>query len=74
MPLSRPLPSIRTTGSARLTLHVGPDGRVDRVNVDRGLGRYTGQLVSTVQSWRFKPATVNGEPVSAPYTVDISFE
>lgn len=74
VPLSRPLPRLRATGSARLTLHVGPNGNVERVDVDRGLGRYTGQLVSTVQSWRFKPATVNGAPVSAPYTVDISFE
>lgn len=74
VPQYQPLPRIRTTGSARLTLHVGPDGRVDRVNVDRGIGRYTGQLVSMAQSWRFKPATVNGAPVSAPYTVDISFE
>ena len=74
VPQYQPLPRIRTTGSARLTLHVGPDGRVQRVNVDRGLNRHTGQLVSMVQTWRFKPATVNGEPVAAPYTVDISFE
>jgi TonB family protein len=74
VPQYQPMPRIRTTGSARLTLYVSADGRVDRVNVDRGIGRYTGQLVSVAQSWRFKPATMNGEPVSAPYTVDISFE
>jgi hypothetical protein len=44
------------------------------VSVDRSIGRDTNQLVSMAKSWRFKPATVNGEPVSAPYTVDISFE
>jgi TonB family protein len=74
VPQYQPLPRIRATGSARLTLQVGPDGRVDRVNVDRSIGRDTNQLVSMARSWRFKPATVNGEPVSAPYTVDISFE
>jgi TonB family protein len=74
VPQYQPLPRIRTSGNARLTLYVGADGRVDRVNVDRSIGRYTGQLVSMAQSWRFKPATVNGEPVAAPYTVDISFE
>jgi TonB family protein len=74
VPQYQPLPRIRATGSARLTLQVGPDGRVDRVNVDRSIGRDTNQLVAMAKSWRFKPATVNGAPVSAPYTVDISFE
>ena len=33
----------------------------------------TGKLIAVVQSWRFKPATVNGEPVAAPYSVELSF-
>ncbi|MEA2465415.1 MAG: periplasmic protein TonB [Acidobacteriota bacterium] len=74
LPQYQPIPRLRATGSARLTLQVGPDGRVGGVNVDRGIGPYTNQLVSAAKTWRFKPATVNGEPVSAPYTVDISFE
>ncbi len=74
VPQYQPLPRIQATGSARLTLQVGPDGRVDGVNIERGIGRDTTQLVTMARSWRFKPATVNGEPVSAPYTVDISFQ
>jgi len=74
VPQYQPIPRLRANGSARLTLQIGADGRVDGVNVDRGIGPYTSQLVSAAKSWRFKPATVNGSPVSAPYTVDISFE
>lgn len=74
VPQYQPIPRLRANGSARLTLQVGSDGRVDGVNVDRSIGPYTSQLVSAAKTWRFKPATVNGEPVSAPYTVDISFE
>ena len=31
-------------------------------------------LLGAIQSWRFKPATENGEPVAAPYSVEISFD
>ncbi len=74
IPQYQPMPRLRATGSARLTLQIGPDGRVQNVNVERGLSRETGRLVSMVRTWRFKPATQNGEPVAAPYTVDISFQ
>jgi len=33
----------------------------------------TGALINAVQHWRFRPATMNGEPVSAPYSVQIQF-
>ncbi|HEX8616898.1 MAG TPA: TonB family protein [Thermoanaerobaculia bacterium] len=74
IPQSQPLPRILARGTARLALVVGADGRVQSVSVERALERNTGQLVSAVQRWRFKPATVNGQPVAAPYSVDISFE
>jgi TonB family protein len=74
VPQSQPLPRILARGTARLALVIGADGRVERVSVERPLDRNNGQLVSAVQKWRFKPATVNGQPVSAPYSVDISFE
>lgn len=74
IPQSQPLPHISGAGTARLSLTIGPDGRVTDINIERPLRRNTAQLVSAVQSWRFKPATVNGHPVAAPYSVEISFK
>jgi TonB family protein len=73
VPQSQPIPRIDGAGTARLTLIIGSDGRVRDVNIERPLRRNTADLVAAVQRWRFKPATENGEPVSAPYSVDISF-
>jgi TonB family protein len=75
VPEHRPIPQIRASGTARVTLIVGPDGRVQRVNIDQPLrSGSTAQLVSTLQKWRFKPAMQNGRPVTAPYSVELSFE
>ncbi|MFL6245502.1 MAG: energy transducer TonB [Thermoanaerobaculia bacterium] len=74
IPQSQPLPNIVGGGTARLSLTIGPDGRVTDINIEKPLRRNTGQLLSAVQSWRFKPATVNGHPVAAPYSVEISFK
>jgi TonB family protein len=73
VPQYQPLPQIHGGGTARLTLIIGADGRVRDVNIERPLNRNTADLVSAVQKWRFKPATEDGEPISAPYSVDISF-
>lgn len=70
----RPLPAMNARGSARLRLLVGADGRVRSVDVERPLPGKTAQLLAAVQRWRFKPATKNGEPVAAPYSVEISFQ
>lgn len=74
VPQHQPLPHIASSGTARLSLVVGADGRVKSIDIERPLRRNTAQLVSAVQSWRFKPATVNGEPVAAPYSVEITFK
>ena len=73
VPLSRPLPHVNAVGTARLDLIIGPDGRVKDINIRQAIGGHTGALVGAVQSWRFKPATANGAPVSAPYSVAIQF-
>lgn len=75
VPEHQPLPRITVSEpvTARLTLMVGPDGRVKSVNLRNGIPGHTPALINAVQSWRFKPATENGTPVSAPFSVDISF-
>jgi TonB family protein len=74
IPQYQPLPQLSVVGTARLSLMVGADGRVKQIDIERPLQRNTAQLVSAVQSWRFKPATVDGDPVAAPYSVEISFK
>ena len=73
VPEYQPLPRVYARGTARLSLIVGPDGRVRDINIERALDRNTADVVAAVQRWRFRPATENGEPISAPYSVDISF-
>lgn len=73
VPLQQPLPRISGRGTARLSLMVGADGRVQNVSIEKPIVGGTAQLLRAVQNWRFKPATENGQPVAAPYTVEISF-
>ena len=58
----------------RLTLTVGTDGRVRDVDIVQPLAGEMGRLIGAVQSWRFRPATDNGVPVTSRFTVDINVE
>jgi Gram-negative bacterial TonB protein C-terminal len=74
VPQYQPLPAIRGRGSARFNLLIGADGRVKDIDIAQTMvGGNTPALVAAVQNWRFKPATENGEPVAAPFSVEISF-
>lgn len=74
-PLSQPTPdiSVDQTTSVRLDLIVGADGSVKEVNIHGGIPGQTAKIISAVQRWRFKPATLNGTPVDAPFSVELSF-
>jgi TonB family protein len=74
VPQYQPIPRISASGAARLDLIIGADGRVREINVRRAINGNNAALIGAVQSWRFKPATENGEPVAAPYSVEISFK
>ena len=75
VPQSQPIPEIRVsrTTTARLNLTIGPDGRVHEIDVIESIPGEMPRLISAVQSWRFRPATENGLPVAAHFSVDISF-
>lgn len=75
VPEYQPIPDIQVseTTTARLLLTVGADGHVKEVSVLQGVPGQTSKIISTVQTWRFRPATENGTPVSAPFSVDLSF-
>lgn len=75
VPRYQPIPDVHVDNgvTARLDLVVGADGNVKEVNVRNAIPGQTAKLIAAVQSWRFKPATENGVPVAAPFSVDISF-
>lgn len=73
-PISQPLPDINVTGTARFRLRIGPDGRVREVEVLQTIPGATASLVSSIQQWRFRPATENGRPIEGMHLVDVSFQ
>ena len=73
VPQHQPVPQLRASGTAKLDLMIGPDGRVQSIHIRRALRGSTPAVIAAVQRWRFKPATENGRPVSAPYSVEISY-
>lgn len=63
-------------GTVRIEAVVGPDGRVERLDVVQGSGnRHLDRAASeAVRRWTFRPATRGGQPVSASVSVPISFD
>jgi TonB family protein len=70
----KPLPRIYVDRdiTARLNLTVDRDGHVTDVDVNEPIPDMP-KLIAAVQNWRFKPATENGNPVTAHVAVDITF-
>ena len=53
---------------------IDKEGRVTNVRVLKGLPMGLDQsAVDAVKSWRFKPATLNGRPVSVYYSLTVNF-
>jgi hypothetical protein len=74
IPLYQPVPSMSVSRptSARLFLTVGSDGRVHSIDVAQSIPGEMPRLIASVQNWRFKPATENGQPVTSTFSVDIN--
>ena len=70
----KPLPHIAVDHDiqARLDLTVDSEGRVTDVDVSEPVPEMA-RVIAAVQSWRFKPATENGQPVTSRVSVDITF-
>lgn len=73
-PEYRPLPPIHVPQDtqARLSLDVNSEGKVTGVDIIDPVPGATAQIVDAVQNWRFRPATINGNPVPAKVTVTIT--
>ncbi len=74
IPLYQPVPPMRVDRptSARLILTVGSEGRVHDIDIAQSIPGEMPRLIAAVQSWRFRPATQNGHPVTSTFAVDIT--
>ena len=64
----------KTQGSVVLVLVVGADGRTYDISVQRSLGMGLDEkAMEAVRTWRFRPATLNGQPVAAQIAVEVNF-
>jgi hypothetical protein len=74
IPLYQPVPPLRVDRptSARLFLTVGTDGRVHDIDIAQSIPGEMPRLIASVQNWRFRPATQNGQPVTSTFSVDIN--
>ena len=43
------------------------------IDIQRDVPGVMGPLIGSVQQWRFRPATQNGEPISSRFTVAVTF-
>jgi periplasmic protein TonB len=64
----------KAQGRVLLLLVVGPDGRTHNLRVQSSLGMGLDEkALDAVRTWRFLPATLNGQPVAAQIAVEVDF-
>jgi TonB family protein len=61
-------------GIVQLMVVVGSDGHVYNIRVRQSLGMGLDEkAIEAVKNWRFRPATLNGQPVSTQIAVQVDF-
>jgi protein TonB len=64
----------KAQGIVLLVLVVGKDGRAYDIRVQQSLGNGLDEkAIEAVNRWRFRPATLNGQPVAAQIAVQVDF-
>jgi TonB family protein len=61
-------------GTVKLHVFVSTDGTVRRVEVIDGDTLLAGAAVEAAKQWTFEPATLDGKPVEADTTIEVSFQ
>jgi TonB family protein len=65
----------KISGTVRVYLWVDENGDVSHVRVVQGVGYgLDEQAVDAVRQYKFKPATLNGEPVKVDLYIQVSFQ
>jgi TonB family protein len=61
-------------GTVLLDVQIDDSGRPMNIRVSRSVGLGLDEkALEAVKQWRFRPATKDGKPVSAPVQVEVSF-
>jgi TonB family protein len=64
----------KVQGIVLLMIVVGKDGRPYDVHVRQSLGMGLDEkAIEAVKNWRFRPATLNGQPVATQIAVEVNF-
>ncbi|HET9366263.1 MAG TPA: energy transducer TonB [Candidatus Angelobacter sp.] len=64
----------RFQGTVILGLLLDKNGQICRIRIERPLGKGLDEAaVKGVETWRFKPATKDGEPVAIEMNIEVSF-
>jgi periplasmic protein TonB len=64
----------RMQGVVVLSIIVGPDGRAHNLRIARSLGMGLDEkAIEAVKTWKFAPATKDGNPVAVAVNVEVSF-
>ena len=60
-------------GQVQMNVLVGKDGSVKDIELIRGAPMLSDAAVNAVWKWRYKPTTLNGQPVEVETEVDVNF-
>jgi periplasmic protein TonB len=64
----------KTTGVVIVEAIIDKEGNVDKVHVIKGLGMGLSEAAAeAVKHWKFKPGTLNGEPVDVIFNLTVNF-
>jgi TonB family protein len=64
----------KSQGTVILSILVDKSGNVSSVRIERAIGYGLDQnAVKTVRTWRFKPGSHNGQPVSMRFNIEVDF-
>lgn len=61
-------------GVVHLELRIDPHGVPQRIRLLRGLPELSESAVAAAEQWRFRPATLGGEPVAFDYRLTVNFD
>jgi periplasmic protein TonB len=60
-------------GTVVLDVTVGPQGEIENIDVARAAPGFSETAMAAIKQWKFKPATLNGQPITSVVPVAFSF-
>ena len=63
----------RVQGTVKFEATIGKDGTIQNLHMISGPPLLVQAALQAVQTWRYKPTLLNGEPVEVLTTIDVNF-